>query len=44
VVVSENAKQIEKAVLISIITLLIIGSIVMVLPFLPAILWAWSSR
>jgi predicted PurR-regulated permease PerM len=37
---SENAKQIEKVVLLSIIALLIIGSIVIVLPFLSAILWA----
>jgi len=37
---SEDAKQIEKMVLIAIIALLIIGSIVMILPFLRAILWA----
>ncbi len=37
---SEDAKQIEKVVLLSIIALLIIGSIVIVLPFLRAILWA----
>src|SRR3974390_1937960 len=37
---SENGKQIEKVVLLAIIALLIIGSIVMVLPFLRAILWA----
>ncbi len=37
---SEDTKQIEKVVLISIIALLIIGSIVMILPFLRAILWA----
>jgi predicted PurR-regulated permease PerM len=36
----ERAKQIEQVASISIIALLIIGSIVMVLPFLPAILWA----
>jgi len=38
--VSERAKQIEQLASLSIIALLIIGSIVMVLPFLPAILWA----
>ncbi len=37
---AENAKQIEKAVLLSIIALLIIGSIMIILPFLRAILWA----
>jgi Flp pilus assembly protein TadB len=37
---SERAKQIEQLVSLSIIALLIIGSIVLVLPFLPAILWA----
>ena len=37
---SENTKWVEKLVLLSIIALLIIGSIVMVLPFLRAILWA----
>jgi len=37
---SEDTKQIEKVVLVSIIALLIIGSIVIVLPFLRAILWA----
>jgi predicted PurR-regulated permease PerM len=37
---SERAKQIEQLVSLSIIALLIIGSIVIVLPFLPAILWA----
>ena len=37
---SERAKQIEQLVILSIIALLIIGSIVIVLPFLPAILWA----
>ena len=37
---SERAKQIERLVSLSIIALLIIGSIVLVLPFLPAILWA----
>jgi predicted PurR-regulated permease PerM len=37
---SERAKQIETLVSLSIIALLIIGSIVLVFPFLPAILWA----
>ncbi len=37
---TENAKQIEKVVLLAVIALLIIGSIVMILPFLRAILWA----
>jgi predicted PurR-regulated permease PerM len=37
---SERAKQIEQLASLSIIALLIIGSIVLVLPFLPAILWA----
>jgi predicted PurR-regulated permease PerM len=37
---SERAKQIEQVVSLSIIALLIIGSTVIVLPFLPAILWA----
>jgi len=37
---AEDAKQIEKAVLLSIIALLIIGSIMIILPFLRAILWA----
>ena len=37
---SEHAKQIEKVVVLSIIALLVIGSIVIVLPFLRAILWA----
>jgi predicted PurR-regulated permease PerM len=37
---SERAKQIEQLVSLSIIALLIIGSIALVLPFLPAILWA----
>ena len=37
---SERAKQIEQVASLSIIALLIIGSIVVVLPFLPAILWA----
>lgn len=37
---SEDTKQIEKVVLISIVALLIIGSIVMILPFVRAILWA----
>ena len=37
---SERAKQIEQIAGLAIIALLIIGSIVMVLPFLPAILWA----
>jgi predicted PurR-regulated permease PerM len=37
---SERAKQIEQLVSLSIIALLIIGSIVLVLPFLSAILWA----
>ncbi|HVP78895.1 MAG TPA: AI-2E family transporter [Thermodesulfobacteriota bacterium] len=36
----ENTKQVEKLVLLSIIALMIIGSIVMILPFLRAILWA----
>jgi len=38
--VSERAKQIEQVVALSIIALLIIGSIVIVLPFLRAVLWA----
>jgi predicted PurR-regulated permease PerM len=37
---SERAKQVEHVVLLSIIALLIIGSIAMVLPFLRSILWA----
>jgi predicted PurR-regulated permease PerM len=37
---SEDAKQIEKVIVLSIIALLIIGSIMIVLPFLRAILWA----
>jgi predicted PurR-regulated permease PerM len=37
---SERAKQIEQIAGLAIIALLIIGSIVIVLPFLPAILWA----
>jgi predicted PurR-regulated permease PerM len=37
---SERAKQIEQIAGLSIIALLIIGSIVIILPFLPAILWA----
>ena len=37
---SERAKQIEQLVSLSIIALLIIGSIVLVFPFLTAILWA----
>jgi predicted PurR-regulated permease PerM len=37
---SERGKQVEQLVSLSIIALLIIGSIVIVLPFLPAILWA----
>jgi predicted PurR-regulated permease PerM len=37
---AERAKQIEQVASLSIIALLIIGSIVVVLPFLPAILWA----
>jgi predicted PurR-regulated permease PerM len=37
---AERAKQIEQVISLSIIALLIIGSIVLVLPFLPAILWA----
>ena len=37
---SERGKQIEQVVSLSIIALLIIGSIVIVLPFLSAILWA----
>jgi predicted PurR-regulated permease PerM len=36
----DRAKQIEQVASLSIIALLIIGSIVIVLPFLPAILWA----
>jgi predicted PurR-regulated permease PerM len=39
-IMSEHAKQIEKVVVISIIALVIIGSIMIVLPFLRAILWA----
>jgi len=41
---AERAKQIEQVASLSIIALLIIGSIVVVLPFLPAILWAVVSR
>jgi predicted PurR-regulated permease PerM len=37
---SEREKQIETLISLSIIALLIIGSIVLVFPFLPAILWA----
>ena len=37
---SEQAKQIEKIIVLSIIALLIIGSIMIVFPFLRAILWA----
>jgi len=37
---SERSKQMEQIAGLSIIALLIIGSIVIVLPFLPAILWA----
>ncbi len=37
---SENTKQVERLVLLSIIALLIIGSVVMILPFVRAILWA----
>src|SRR5512139_3060649 len=37
---SEHAKQIEKFIVVSIIALLIIGSIMIVFPFLRAILWA----
>lgn len=37
---SERSKQIEQIAGLSIIALLIIGSIIIVLPFLPAILWA----
>jgi predicted PurR-regulated permease PerM len=37
---SEHAKQIEKVIVLSIIALLIIGSIMIVFPFLRAILWA----
>ncbi len=37
---SERAEQIETLVSLSIIAVLIIGSIVLVFPFLPAILWA----
>ena len=37
---SERSKQIEQIAGLSIIALLIIGSIVIVLPFLSAILWA----
>jgi predicted PurR-regulated permease PerM len=37
---AERAKQIEQIAGLSIIALLIIGSIVIILPFLPAILWA----
>jgi predicted PurR-regulated permease PerM len=39
-IMSEQTKQIEKVVVLSIVALLIIGSIMMVLPFLRAILWA----
>jgi predicted PurR-regulated permease PerM len=38
--VSERAPQIEQIASLSIIALLVIGSIVIVLPFLPAVLWA----
>jgi predicted PurR-regulated permease PerM len=37
---SQRAKQIEQFAVLSIIALLVIGSIVMILPFLRAILWA----
>ncbi len=37
---SERGKQIEQIAGLSIIALLIIGSIIIILPFLPAILWA----
>jgi predicted PurR-regulated permease PerM len=37
---SENAKQIEKVIVLTIIALLVIGSIMIVLPFLRSILWA----
>jgi predicted PurR-regulated permease PerM len=37
---SERVKQIEQLASLSIIALLVIGSIVLVLPFLQAILWA----
>jgi len=37
---SQDAKQIERVILFSIIALLIVGSIIIVLPFLRAILWA----
>jgi predicted PurR-regulated permease PerM len=37
---SENAKQIEKVILLALIALLIIGSVMILLPFLRAILWA----
>jgi predicted PurR-regulated permease PerM len=38
-IISERAKQIEQIAVLSIIALLIIGSIVIILPFLRAILW-----
>jgi predicted PurR-regulated permease PerM len=37
---SENSKQIEKVILLALIALLIIGSVMILLPFLRAILWA----
>ncbi|PKN62723.1 MAG: AI-2E family transporter [Deltaproteobacteria bacterium HGW-Deltaproteobacteria-15] len=37
---SEHAEEIEKVVVLSIIALLIVGSVMIVLPFLRAILWA----
>jgi predicted PurR-regulated permease PerM len=40
VIMSGQAKQVEKFVVLSIIVLLIIGSIMIVFPFLRAILWA----
>ena len=39
-IVSERTKQIEQLASLSIIVLLIVGSIVLILPFLTAILWA----
>ena len=39
-IMSERAKQIEQVAVLSTIALLVIGSVVLVLPFLPAILWA----
>jgi predicted PurR-regulated permease PerM len=39
-IMSEQAKQVEKFIVLSIIVLLIIGSIMIVFPFLRAILWA----